>query len=179
MEARYALAFVARREGAVAMEASRWRHVMSLELGWMAPGEAARYVAACQQAGLLVPGEGLLRLSFDPKAVEVPRGFRADPATVPASQADGTPGEPARPDEGAPGADTRPDAPAVDGFSQWLPRVAKARDEDGGATMAAVEAVQDGTGGLLHAEAALLLLGARAGLDVKKAAAAALTRLRA
>lgn len=164
MEAQAALAFVARREGHRAMPATRWRHVLSLELGWMTPGLAGRYVEACTAAGLLEIEGDDLRLTFDPKHVEIRRGFRPDPENLPA--ADGAPHVP---------------GPAEDAdlFASWLPKVAAARGEDLGVTMEAMEALQARAGGLLHAEAAILVLAAQAGLDVAEAAGQALTTLQA
>ncbi len=223
MEAQAALAFVARRAGAQSMPASRWGHVMSLELGWMAPGLAKQYIAACEAAGLLQPDGDALRLAFDPRSIDVPRGFRPNPDDLPA----GGPSRPAvanpvstspthaaaaAPSQAAPtreavatAADPEPrPAPAdtvgpsaspgaqpgatqaaagvdseEDTFAAWLPRVAAARGEDIGATMAAMEAMQENAGGLLFAEAAILVLGAQAGLDVAAAAGQALKALQA
>lgn len=200
MEAVQALAFVARRAGSSLLEEERWRYVLSLELGWMPPGQAGRYIRACRAAGLLVEEGPGLRLAFDAQSVEIPRGFRPDPEKLP------TPGAPAARDAPAaaptaqrtaepPTAKPPSDAPAEpptvqrsapdgdtsegDLFATWLPKVAAARKEDIGATMAAVERQQEASGGLLHAEPALLRLGAEAGLDVHEAALQALKRLQA
>ncbi len=158
---------------------------MSLELGWMAPGLARRYVDACHEAGLLLADGEDLRLAFDPKAVDVPRGFRPDPGHLPTGSAVPMPERSdTAPPADAPAAatpqaagDTTSEAP--DAFGAWLGKVAAARGEDLGATMGAMEAMQERTGGLLFAEAAILVLGAEAGLDVAAAAEQALKVLQA
>src|ERR687891_481157 len=84
-----ALAFIARRQAARVMSAARWSHILSLELGWMNPGQARAFVDAAVRAGLLAADGDQLRLVVDPHLVEVPRGFRpkadADAAPRPAA----------------------------------------------------------------------------------------------
>ncbi len=160
------------------MPTSRWRHVLSLELGWMAPGLAGRYIDACRAAGLLeVDGEEL-RLTFDAKTIPIPRGFRPDPLQLPPASDGALPATPAAAPMGAEGGPPET-SEGDDLFGSWLPKIAAARGEDLGATMAAMEALQAKAGGLLHAEAAILVMGAAAGLDVKAAAARALKDLQA
>ena len=157
-EVQVALAFVARRAGRSAMDEAAWAHVMSLELGWMAPAEARALVARAVQAGLLRDEAGLLALAFDAKSVTIPRGFRPSAATRAATQ--------------APAA-----AAAEDPFVAWLGRVAASTGRGQDEVLADVARLQDEARGLLHAEAALLRVAHAAGLDVRDAAAAALTRL--
>lgn len=150
MEAQQALAFVARRAARKQMPATQWAHIMSLELGWMSPGEAKQYVAACRDAGLLA-GEEELAPTFD-TTIEIPRGFRPDPANRPEST------------------QVSEDA---DLFATWLAKTAEATGQDMAAVLADMEALQATHAGL-HADAAVLLLARRAGLDVQAAAAEAL-----
>src|SRR5207245_1332417 len=74
-----ALAFVAARQGRRALLPQEWAHVLSLDLGWMAPAQARRLVERAQAAGLLTPDGDLLRLALDPAAVQVPPLFRPRP----------------------------------------------------------------------------------------------------
>lgn len=76
-----ALAFIARRQASRAMSAARWCHLLSLELGWMNPGQARAFVDGAVRAGILAVDGEHLRLVIDPQAVEVPRGFRPKPDT--------------------------------------------------------------------------------------------------
>lgn len=144
-----ALAFVARREGRRAMPADRWAHVMSLELGWMPPGDAKRYVAQAGEAGLLEPGPEGEELSFDPGPVEIPRGFRPR-------------GDFAHEEDAAP--------PEAHGFLAWVDRVAEASGSSRQAVLDEVAETQDAFGGLLTAEAAVLWLARERGLDVAEEA---------
>lgn len=171
VDAKAALAFVARREGRRAMEPSRWAHVMSLELGWMPPGAAKRYVEACIAARLLTMDGDEAAVTFDPKTVDVPRG-RPHPDDLP---------EPRDAPEPTPAGDVASEpAPAEgDGFEAWLERVAATKGTDAAGVLAEVADLQDRTGGLLHAEAALFRIAAEAGLDVRDAAATALKRMQA
>lgn len=155
-EAVQALSFVARREARRAMPAGRWALVLSLELGWMTPGQARRYVEAAVRAGVLVPEGDEVALAADPASVQVPRGFRPDPDAVP---------EPPREPE------------AGDAFAAWLQRVCAATGHDAGGVMDAVSEVQERFGGRLGALAALLAVARDAGLDVRDAARAELERV--
>jgi hypothetical protein len=156
-----ALAFVARRQARVAMPANRWCHLLSLELGWMNPGQARAFVDRAVRAGLLAEDGPDLRLVVDPARVEVPRGFRpkpdAEPAPAPASPS------------AAP--------PEPDPFLGWVARIAAARGLTREQVLGQVSALQDSMGGLLTAEAAVLLLARRNGLDVQAAAKAAADRM--
>lgn len=155
MEARQALAFVARRQAKQSMSAAAWAHVMSLELGWMSPSDAKAYVRGCIDAGLLTPDGDDLATTFDADHVEVPRGFRPD-------------------------ARRRPEAVAgnADPFHAWLAKVAGATGRDEDDVLRLVADKQEEYGGLLEAHAALLLLAAEAGLDVQAAADEALSDLK-
>lgn len=141
------------------MPSSRWVHVLSLELGWMTPGQARRYVDAAQQAGILVPEGEEVALSVDPASVQVQRGFRPNPDALPEAAAPAPEGE--------------------DPFSRWLQKVAAAMSKDAGMVLADVADVQERFGGRLGALPALLLLAGAAGLDVRGAAAEELDRLTA
>lgn len=155
-DAELALAFVARRQGRGSLPASQWAHVLSLELGWSTPSQARAFVARAQESGLLVEEGDALRLAVDWKRVEVPRKFRLDPEAPIEVRA------------------PRPDDP----FVGWLDAVAKAQSSDRSAVLAAVADKQARFGGALSAEAALLLVAAEAGLEVREEAAAALDRLK-
>lgn len=154
-----ALAFVARREAKTAATGSRWAHLLSFELGWMNPGQARAFVQRAVAAGLLVAEGEALRLVIDPATVNVPRGFRPDPAALPA---------PAAP-SAAP--------PEPDLFLGWVARLASHNAQTREQVLGRVAAVQERLGGLLTAEAAVLLLAREAGLDVTVAARKALDGL--
>ncbi|MCA1819710.1 MAG: DUF2240 family protein [Halobacteriales archaeon] len=72
-----ALAFVARREGRRAMAAARWAHVISFDLGWMAPAQAKAFVARGVEAALLRPDGESLAFALDPAASRSSRPARA------------------------------------------------------------------------------------------------------
>lgn len=204
-DAEAAFAFMARRAGTRTMPVDRWAHTMSLELGWMAPREAKAFVARALAAGLLAEEVDGLRFVLDPRGIEVQRGFRPapdasmDPVARGAARASSAAPEApsARPPEAssdpiaAPEAPTRtppseagaapPSGPTAgpgpqeDRSTTWLHRVGEATGKDRAAVLAAVAARQEEFHGLLSSEAALLLLAKEAGLDVREAAAAALT----
>lgn len=173
-----ALAFIARRQAAKAMSASRWSHMLSLEMGWMNPGQARAFVERAVRAGILAPDGELMRLVIDPAAVEVPRGFRprvdapagpdatAGAATAPAARAPST--GPAQTPAASPAA--APPTAAVDPFLGWVARVAAQRGLTRDQVLGQVAATQQEFAGLLTAEAAVLLLARRNGLDVADAA---------
>jgi hypothetical protein len=140
-----ALAFVARRSGRRRLPASAWAFTLSLELGWMDPAAARAFVARAQDSGLLAEEEGELAIRIDPEAVEVPRGFRPDPAARPA------PAE-------------------AEGFLAWVDRVAQATAGSREAVLQRVAARQQEMAGMLTADAAILWLAREAGLDVQAAA---------
>lgn len=167
MGARAALAFAAKREGTASMPASRWAHVLSLELGWMSPKEAKRYIEACFAASLLEEDGDGLRLTFEEGAVEIPRRFRPDPEDLP---------EPASAMKEAPAGPGSGGA-APDGFEAWAKRLAEHRGRDLADVLDDVAALQERMGGLLHAETAVLRLMAEAGLDVRAEAEAELERI--
>ncbi|MHB1262308.1 MAG: DUF2240 family protein, partial [Thermoplasmatota archaeon] len=171
-----ALAFIARRQATKAMSASRWSHMLSLEMGWMNPGQARAFVDRAVRAGLLAPDGDALRLVIDPTSVEVPRGFRPKAeaeagATTPAPAA----GQGASPVQAtSPSTSAGPPALAPvsppDPFLAWVAKVAAARNLTRDQVLGQVAATQEQMGGLLTAEAAVLLLARRNGLDVEAAA---------
>lgn len=141
------LAFVWKRQGKAPQPAATWAHVISLELGWMSPGEAKRFVVAAIEAGLLIDADGGLRPATTGSG-DLPRGFQLDPAV-------------------------EPPAKSEDPFMQWVEDIAAASNTDASSVLARMAERQDAHGGLLDAEAALLQLAAEAGLDVRERAAAA------
>jgi hypothetical protein len=153
-----ALAFVARRQARTAMPANRWCHLLSLELGWMNPGQARAFVDRAVRAGLLAEDGADLRLVVDPAKVEVPRGFRP------------------KPDAEAAAPEAQPQA-EPDPFLAWVARIAAQRGLTREQVLGQVAALQDSMGGLLTAEAAVLLLARRNGLDVQAAARSAVDRM--
>lgn len=151
-----ALAFVARREARRAMTASRWSHLLSLELGWMNPGQARSFVERAARSGLLgVDGE-LLRLVIDPATVEVPRGFKP------------------KPEAEAP----QREAPEADLFLAWVARLCVHSQVTREQVLQRVADVQERMAGLLTAEAAVLWLAKEAGFDVAADAVKAEQHLR-
>jgi hypothetical protein len=158
-----ALAFIARRQARTAMPANRWCHLLSLELGWMNPGQARAFVDRAVRAGLLAEDGADLRLVVDPARVEVPRGFRPKP------DAEAAPPQ-ARPGEAAAAAEPDP-------FLGWVARIAAQRGLTREQVLGQVAALQESMGGLLTAEAAALLLARKNGLDVQAAAKAAADRM--
>jgi hypothetical protein len=141
-----AFAFVARRAGSRSLPAARWVHELSFGLHWLTPGAAKAWVASAKSVGLL-RGEEPLELALDPATVDVPAAFRPNPDAVPAAP------------------------PAEDGFLSWVDKVAAATKRDRAAVLAEVHTVQDAHAGLLDADTAVWVLAARAGLDVRRAAA--------
>lgn len=139
------------------MPAPVWQNVLSLELGWMAPGQARDFVARALAAGVLQtePGGEGLRLAPDPGRVEVPRGFRPDPAAVPVQ------------------------ASSEDPFLVWVRRVGSHRGVADEVVLREVAAFQDELGGYVSALAAVLAVAAEAGLDVRAGAQEALDALTA
>lgn len=171
-----ALAFIARRQASRAMTASRWSHFLSLEMGWMNPGQARVFVDAAVRAGLLAPDGEALRLVIDPQAVEVPRGFRPK-ADAPASAPSPAKPSPVSFASGVPvstgPAATPPATPEADPFLAWVARLAADRRGTREQVLGQVAQLQEEMGGLLTAEAAVLLLARRSGMDVREAATAA------
>lgn len=161
-----ALAFIARRQARTAMPANRWCHLLSLEMGWMNPGQARAFVDRAVRAGLLAEDGADLRLVVDPARVEVPRGFRPKPdaeaAPPQAKAAEGT---------------AAPAMPEPDPFLGWVARIAAQRGLTREQVLGQVAALQESMGGLLTAEAAALLLARKNGLDVQAAAKAAAERM--
>jgi hypothetical protein len=145
-----ALAFLARRQATRAMTASRWGHLLSLEMGWMNPGQARAFVDRAVQSGLLAADGDQLRLVLDPQSIEVPRGFRPKPEAA-APQARGP----------APAPAAEPDR-----FLAWVARLASQRGLTREQVLGEVALVQEAMGGLLTAEAAVLALARRLDPDV-------------
>ncbi len=152
VEARIALAVVARRQGWTQAAPSTWANVMSLELGWFSPAEAKRYVQAAHEAGL-VTGEEEWALTFDAREVEVPRGFR-------------------------PSVEALPPPKPHDPFIDLIDRIESATGQRRADVLEAIADIQQRFGGHLHAEAAAVRLALEHDLDVQDAARDALTRLR-
>lgn len=169
-----ALAFVARRQASKTMSAARWSHLLSLELGWMNPGQARSFVGRAQRAGLLAADGESLRLVIDPATVEVPRGFRPRPDahTTDPSRPNGDGGSAAESATATPAA-----SPPADPFLAWLAKLAAHLEVPRDQVLAQVAAEQERMGGLLTAEAALLLVARRNGLEVAEAARDAEARL--
>lgn len=159
-EVEVALAFVARREAKAAMSAARWAHLLSFELGWMNPGQARAFVQRAIAAGLLAEEGDALRLVLDPQSIQVPRGFKPDPQALP------------------PAAPPAAKAPEPDLFLGWVARLAAHHGSTREHVLGRVAALQERMGGLVTAEAAVLLLAREAGLDVAKAARLAEASLR-
>jgi hypothetical protein len=147
----------------------------------MNPGQARAFVERAHHAGLLTPEGDVLRLVIDPAAVEVPRGFRPRPE----AEAGSPVGAPSS-GSSVPSASSRPPAPASAGsappaptpaapdpFRAWVANVAAQRGATRDQVLAQVSATQEQMGGLLTAEAAVLLLARRNGLDVADAACVA------
>jgi hypothetical protein len=148
-DAEAALAFVAGRQGRRSMPATDWANVLSFDLGWMPPAAARGLVDAAQGAGLLEPDGESLRLTIDPASVPIPPLFRPRPDARP---------------------DARVAAPPPDGFLAWLLAYERQAGCDRAEALRRVALRQAEAQGLLTADAALLWLGAEAGLDVRAAA---------
>ncbi len=110
---------------------------MSLELGWMSPKDAKRFVARAVEGGLLRPDGDDLVLSFSPHDEPLPRDFRLDPDA----------------DMGRP-----------DPFMDWVQRVAQTTGDEVGEVLARVAARQESH--FLDALTAVLCLAHEAGLEV-------------
>jgi hypothetical protein len=145
-----ALAFVATRQARRALRQQEWVHVLSFDLGWMAPAQARRMVELAQAAGLLAPDGDALRFTLDPASVQVPTLFRPRPDAEPEAAA------PAGP-------------PAS--FVVWLDAYVRQAGCDRAEALRRVAQRQEEAHGLLTADVALLWLAAEAGLDVRTAAA--------
>ena len=181
-----AFAFIARRQALRAMTAQRWSHFLSLELGWMNPGQARLFVDGAVRAGILAADGDQLRLVLDPQAIAVPRGFRPKPDggagdPAPSRAAPASPTHAPAPHTSAPAAPAPP--PEPDLFLAWVAKLAAQRQGTREQVLGQVAALQEAMGGLLTAEAAVLLLARRSGLDVaepaRTAAAAMVTPSRA
>ncbi len=151
---------MARRQGARSLPASTWTHLLSLELGWMTPGQARRYVEAAKAAGLLEEDGAALRLSVDPRDYDAQLGFRPDPEKMP---------------ESSPSSRPRGNK---DPFVAWVERVAATTGQSRAAVLAQVADRQQTMGGLLTAEVAVLWVARDAGLDVRVGLEDAIERLR-
>ncbi len=138
------------------MPESRWIHVLSLELGWMNPAQARAYIAAANAAGILQPDGDALRLAFDARTIDAPRGFRPDPDSVPRAITSHAP------------------PPRMDPFMACVERIGKQTGKQRQQILEDVSNLQDQLGGLLTAEAAVLWVAHEAGMDVRREAAEAL-----
>lgn len=159
-DAQITLAFVAKRQGVDSMAASAWAHTLSLELGWMAPGVAKAFITDCQDAGLLSEEGDSLRLAFDRKAIDIPRGFRppqdlsVDSAPAPKQAAKGD-----------------------DLFPRLVARIAEEKSMTKDEVMDEARAVQERFGGRLSAEAAAVRVAMAHDVDAAEDAAQALARI--
>ena len=174
-----ALAFVARRQASKAMSASRWSHLLSLEMGWMNPGQARAFVERAQRAGLLSADGDKLVLVIDPARVEVPRGFRPRPDADVGAPVPPSTGPAAVQGASLPSAPASAAVPPPDPFLAWVAKVAATRGLTRDQVLGQVAHTQEQMGGLLTAEAAVLLLARRNGLDVSESARAAADGLHA
>lgn len=145
-----ALAFVASRQARRSLRAQEWAHVLSLDLAWMAPGQARQFVERAQAAGLLAPDGEALRLTFDPASVRVPPLFRPRPDAAPEAAVAAAP---------------------PDSFVAWLDAYGRHAGCDRAEALRRVAQRQEEAKGLLTADVALLWIAAEAGLDVRGAAA--------
>ncbi len=143
-----ALAFVAKRQARRGMTGQRWAHMLSLEMGWMNPGQARSFIARAERSGLLAQDGEELRFVLDPHSVEIPRGFKPDPEAA-----------------GVVRAEAEPDL-----FLVWVAKVAAATSQTREQVLGRVATLQQKMGGLLTAEAAVLWLARDAGLDIVAAA---------
>jgi len=162
------------------MPEAAWAHVMSLELGWMAPGAAKAFVADCVASGLLVPetGEDQLRLGFDATTVTIPRGFRpptdlAATSSTSTSRSSPSTSSPPSTKSSSPASP----APPVDLFPALVARIAKERSTEKAEVMNEVTKVQERFGGKLSADAAAVRVAMAHGVDVADDAEAALRRI--
>ncbi len=144
------------------MPAADWAHVMSLDLGWLAPGAARQFVERCAEAGLLEEVDGALRPSFDRKTVDIPPRFR--------------PGDNLMPEAGTATAASTATEPleSKDVFPQLLQQLEAEKGLDRSAILAEVDEVQEHFGGRLTADAAMVRVALGHGLDVREAAGQAL-----
>ncbi len=124
-----------------------WERVLSLELGWMTPGQAKPFVASAVAAGLLVDeGSGIHR--FVGEAATVGLGWRPDPE--------------ARAGPDTPNANPESLRAPQDEFPVLVQRLG-APDQ----VMAKVAQKQDLFGGRLNAAAALAWVASESGSDVQ------------
>lgn len=71
------IAFAYHRRGVDVMERSKLMHLLTFDLRWFSPDPAKRILARAIDSGILTPeGDGLLRVTFDVKSVEVPLNWR-------------------------------------------------------------------------------------------------------
>jgi len=87
------VAFAYHRRGVDVMERSKLPHLLTFDLRWFSPDPAKRILARAVESGLLAPeGDGMLRVTFEPRSIEVPLNWRPNekladeqgPLTVPA-----------------------------------------------------------------------------------------------
>lgn len=65
-----------RHSGTDSIKVKDFDFILSFDLKWMSPGQAASLRARAMDAGLLKENGGLLSLSFDSTSVTIPRNFR-------------------------------------------------------------------------------------------------------
>ncbi|MCA1813356.1 MAG: DUF2240 family protein [Halobacteriales archaeon] len=81
-ELRRVVAFAFRRKGKEAMPRNEFKYLLSLDLNWYPPQQAAQLAERAVQAGLLTQEGEELRLAFDTGQVELPMGFRGSEAAL-------------------------------------------------------------------------------------------------
>lgn len=71
------IAFAYLRRGVDVMERSKLLHLLTFDLRWFSPDPAKRILARAIESGLLAQeGEGLLRVTFDARSVDVPLNWK-------------------------------------------------------------------------------------------------------
>jgi hypothetical protein len=178
-ETQQALALVFRRFRDPPVPEDDLVKTMSLTLNWTKPSQAANLLDRGRNAGLVEVHDDGLAPAFDAGEVDVPFGFEPDdelfePVPTPDDEptpADEAAGEPAEADDG----------PADDGgpvLEELVDRIAEARGTERRKAVAAVNAKQEGLGGLVTLPVAGILVARQAGLDVRGDARTALAELR-
>jgi len=81
-ELRRVVAFAFRRKGKDALPRNEFKYLLSLDLNWYDPKQAAQLAERAVQAGLLTAQGEELRLAFDTGEVELPMGFRGGEAAL-------------------------------------------------------------------------------------------------
>jgi hypothetical protein len=81
-ELRRVVAYAFRRKGKPAMGRNEFKFLLSLDLNWFPPQQAAQIAERAVHAGLLTAEGDELRLAFDAGLVELPMGFKPGPAAL-------------------------------------------------------------------------------------------------